>query len=442
MKPLEWFSNESTFGSVVRFVFPAWSLFPVFPISLCSSSETRRGSTEAAVFQSDPWLKRLISDNRQPPGPVSGAAAAALPARGHRHHYWWANQSGAPRPTRTLTLSRPHLRHRRKWVDYASHQKWLRWHSRTAQNPDVTAAWLPLFHLAALQKQLWPAVKLHPLWCRVLSEHRTLTLCVCCGNFDQNHCRSERRRASLTTWACRADTSGTTRQQACVARSKSTGSVPRLVAMLLWLLSDRRILGLCVDEFPPIESCWTDAAPCMDQNSAAGPDPARVPAGEAEQGWVGQSSVAVVSAGVHTTWAYCCLRGPDRRRTQHSAEPRLHKDSHMTFSNSEAPVHEVTAESWKWANSGWHSESLGGLLTRSRVHNVWEEPSDSIFQQPPHHKKLAGSVSPGDRAFPGGLSLSPVERLRLPALGYSLQTALARLDKGSTGRTRLHQYIT
>lgn len=75
----------------------------------------------------------------------------------------------------------------------------------------------------------------------------------------------------------------TTRRQACVARSNRTDGIPRLVAMLLWLLSDRRILGLCIDEFPPSESCWPDTAPCMGQNSVAGPDPARVPAGEAEK---------------------------------------------------------------------------------------------------------------------------------------------------------------
>lgn len=63
--------------------------------------------------------------------------------------------------------------------------------------------------------------------------------------------------------------------------------------MLLWLLIDRRILGLSVDEFPPIESYWPGTAPYMDQDSAAGSDPVHVPAEEAEREWVGHSIVTV-----------------------------------------------------------------------------------------------------------------------------------------------------
>lgn len=48
------FSESS---SAVTFVFAAWAPFPVFPISLCSSSETGCGSTDAAVFPQQPLTK-------------------------------------------------------------------------------------------------------------------------------------------------------------------------------------------------------------------------------------------------------------------------------------------------------------------------------------------------------------------------------------------------
>lgn len=42
--------------------------------------------------------------------------------------------------------------------------------------------------------------------------------------------------------------------------------IPRLVAMLLWLLIDRRILDPCADEYSPSESYWPGTAPYMDQD--------------------------------------------------------------------------------------------------------------------------------------------------------------------------------
>lgn len=59
------------------------------------------------------------------------------------------------------------------------------------------------------------------------------------------------------------------------------GDVPRLVAVLPWLLGDRRTRGPGVAEFLPSESCRSGTAPYTDLGPAAGPSPGRVPAGAA-----------------------------------------------------------------------------------------------------------------------------------------------------------------
>lgn len=281
---------------VVTSVFSAWSPFPVVPINLCSSSETRCGSTEAAVLQSNFWLKWLISDDRPTPGPVSGVAVAALPARRHQHRYWWSNQTGPPRPTRTLTLSRQHLRHTRKaWCRLEVPSKILVMTLASGCN----APTFSIIHLCFMQ-----------LRCRDGSSDLQWSSTPSAGVFGLNielwHSASVVGILTRTTAGLRGAArhsppdrmySSYVKQPGSklVLLNNSTGIVPRLVAMLLWLLSDRKILGLCFDEFPPSESCWPDTAPCMDQDSAAGPDPVRVPAAEAERGWVGRSSVAVAS---------------------------------------------------------------------------------------------------------------------------------------------------
>lgn len=155
-----------------------------------------------------------------------------------------------------------------------------------------------------------------------------------------------------------------------VSRSNSTGSVPRLVAMLLWLLSDRRILGLRVDELPPSESCWPDTPPCMDQDPAAAPDPVRAPAGGAE-GVSGPQRLGSGSGSPylgqgqgqgHPTWAYCCLRGPDRRRTQHRAGPRLHRTQSHDHRQTRAFVHFRTHRSIKSAQKPENDPTLAHVL--------------------------------------------------------------------------------
>lgn len=116
-----------------------------------------------------------------------------------------------------------------------------------------------------------PVVKLHPLCLRVFSELWTLTLRVCWGNSDQNHRRSDSRRASLTIQTgCRAPL--------VARRQKNPGSWLRRVSPHRIISARYRSL------YGPGPSSWSRSRPC--------------------------------------SWAYCCLRGPDSRRTQQTSDPK------------------------------------------------------------------------------------------------------------------------
>lgn len=59
--------------------------------------------------------------------------------------------------------------------------------------------------------------------------------------------------------------------------SDINNDLPTQAAVLLWLLSDRRIQGPGGGEFLPSESCQPDAVPYKDQYPAAGQGPDCVP---------------------------------------------------------------------------------------------------------------------------------------------------------------------
>lgn len=182
-------------------VFSAWSPFPVVPISLLLQQRDKvwlHGS-RCAPEQS---LTKMIDQWRSADSRASFRSGSSC------------SSSEAPSASLLMIqsnwtpLSNPHSDSESSTPE--THKERLMQNRSTIKNTcDDISEWLQcfniqfhpsVFHAAELQRrQLWPAVKLHPLCWRVWSEHRTLTLCVCCGNFDQNHCRSERRRASLTT---------------------------------------------------------------------------------------------------------------------------------------------------------------------------------------------------------------------------------------------------
>lgn len=134
---------------------------------------------------------------------------------------------------------------------------------------------------------------------------------------------------------CTAATLVTTREQAGVAeqqhwhctqtgchapvvakRQKNPGSVFRRIS------PQRIMLARYCSLYGPGLSSWSRSSPCSCSRS-------RTRMSRPQQRRHGV-------AGIHATWAYCCLRGPDRRRTQHSAGPRLHKDT-VTWPSANTP---------------------------------------------------------------------------------------------------------
>lgn len=233
-----------------------WSSFPTFPIGLCSSRQEKVLALEAAPFQISHWVKRLISDYRLPRRPVSGVAAAALLMRHHQCHYWWSNQIQHPCPAHIRTRSHQHLRQTSKWFNtdykYKSSICLKIYNSESSMAilflsllPNV---WIPVQNGALTCCKAPPPLLACSVW--------TLNSDALCllGKFWPEPLQVRQAPCithHLTGAEQQCDSLETGLLQRSVSINISFDILPRLVAMRLWLLIDRRILGLSVDEFPP-----------------------------------------------------------------------------------------------------------------------------------------------------------------------------------------------